>query len=361
MVHGNELETFLRRIPKTDLHIHLLGSIRPATLARLAKKHQLTLPQRGVEEIYEYRDFPEFLEVLRVAARCCVDQDDFALVAYELLEDAHKVGNCKHLELFFSPTEFFDNGVRYRTVLDGLIGGMEAARSDYSITSLLIPCIDRERSAQSAQDMVSEVLAYRRAEVVGIGMDFAEGKGPPQKFVDAFMMAKRGGLKRTAHVCEDNQPLHLAPPRHLQICIDDLECDRVDHGYNLLADPSAVIAARDNATAFCVTVCTAKKSNLVNRMDAIKLMHDAGLSLNIGTDDPYLHHTDLAHSWLKLFTHCGWGIHEARKFALAGVDACWLDKTDKEALRSSIAQEMDQLVVDLWPYIKPAYIAGEIA
>ena len=356
MIQDPVLGDFLRRIPKTDLHIHLLGAIRPATLVTLAQKHGLALPAGDAGQLYAYRDFSGFLNVLRLAARCLVDREDFARVAYELLEDAHRKGNCRHLELSFNPTVFFDNQVRYPTVVDGLIDGMRAARSDFAISSLLIPCIDRERPAQAAWAMVEQVVQHRRDEVAGIGMDFAEGKGPPQLFIEAYRLAARNGLRRTAHVCEDNQPLGLAPPGHLRVCVEDLACDRVDHGYNLLADPRAVIVAREQGIAFDVTVCTAKKGNLGNRMDAIKLMHDAGLNLNIGTDDPYLHHTDLEHSGAKLFSHCGWGIHQARQLALAGVDASWLDDTDKRALREEFSREIDRLIVQVWPRIKPSYI-----
>lgn len=361
MTLTNHLANFLRRIPKTDLHIHLLGCIRPTTLLELARQHELPLPPRGASQIYEYQDFPGFLEVLRIAARCLVDRDDFSRVAYELLQDAHLKGNCKHLELFFNPTEFIDKGVKYTTVVDGLIDGVRAARRDFSISCLLIPSIDRERSAEVAQAMVAEVLRHRRDEIAGIGMDFAEGKGPPERFASAFRMAAEGGLHRTAHVCEDNQPLHLAPPRNLQCCLDTLGCDRVDHGYNLLADPGLVLHARDRGVQFCATVCTAKKSNLVNRLEALRLMCAAGLQVNIGTDDPYLHHTDLEHSWLKLFEHCGWGIGEARRLALAGVDACWLDAGDKRSLRLSFERELDELIVSAWPQFKPGYICGEAA
>ncbi|MFM0729633.1 hypothetical protein PQQ52_03940 [Paraburkholderia sediminicola] len=359
LMHSDEQwKAFLRRIPKTDLHIHLLGSIRLATIGALANKHGVPLPVRGVDKLYEYADFPQFLEVLRVAAQCLVNYEDFSRVAYEVVEDAHVTGNCRHLELFFNPTEFFFNDVSYGTMVDGLIAGMQAAERDFGVTSLLIPCIDREKSAQLAEDMVAEVVKQRRNLVVGIGMDFAEGKGPPERFINAYRLAERGGLRRTAHVCEDNQPLNFAPPRHLRVCIEELKCDRVDHGYNLLADPVDVMYARDLGVKFCVTVCTAKKSNAANRPKAIKLMHDAGLIINIGTDDPYLHHTDLAHSWTRLFEHTGWGIAEARQLALAGVEATWLDESNKRNLKASFAKEIDQLIVEFWPHLQPAYING---
>jgi adenosine deaminase len=114
--------------------------------------------------------------------------------------------------------------------------------------------------------------------------------------------------------------------------------------------------ARDLGVKFCVTVCTAKKINTANRPKSIKLMHDAGLIVNIGTDDPYLHHTDLTHSWTRLFEHTGWSIAEARQLALAGVEATWLHEGEKKNLKASVSKEIDDLIVEIWPQLQPAYI-----
>lgn len=346
---------FLEQLPKTDLHIHLLGSIRPATLIELAGKRGVPIPGKSETTLYRYDNFPEFLELLRVAALSFVDRGDFARVAYELLEDAHRT-NCRHLELFFNPSVFQERGIGYETVVDGLIDGLRQANKDFGITCLLIPSIDREKDGETAVQMVEMVLKSHRDEVVGIGMDFAEGKGPPRNFIRAYHLAGESGLKRTAHVCEDNQPLCLAPPSNFRICIDELGCDRVDHGYNLLADYVDVIAARELRTHCCVTIKTAKKSNLANRMSSVQLMHEAGLLINIGTDDPYLHHTDLNDSWIRQFDHSGWGIREAREIALQGVDACWLDADQKRNLRSDFERKIDALIKEIWPAIRPEYI-----
>lgn len=351
-----EMKQFLSRLPKTDLHIHLLGAIRPETLIALSGKYKVPLPTDSAGALYQYSDFPEFLNLLRIAALALREEEDFTRVAYELLEDAHR-RNCRHLELSFNPSVFLEQGVDYRTVVDGLVAGIRAARKDFGIRCLLIPSIDRERDARTAVEMVETVASYRCDDVAGIGMDFAEGKGPPERFVDAYRLAGKEGLKRTAHVCEDNQPLRLAPPANLALCLDMLECDRVDHGYNLLADPSAVVMARERGTHFCVTIKTAKKSNLANRVKAVDLMQDAGLRINIGTDDPYLHHTDLNDSWISQFAHSGWGIREAREIALDGVDACWLADKEKAALRASFERDIDAAILEIWPALQPAYLA----
>ena len=342
-------EEFLRKIPKTDLHIHLQGAVRPGTLVELARKRGIALPARDPQRIYDYADFPEFLEVLRVASLCMTERDDFCRAAYELLEDAVLTGNCKHLELFFNPTVYQEHGVAYATVVDGLIDGMRAAYRDFGITCLLIPSIDREKSAELAVGMVRDVLADRRDEVAGIGIDFAEGKGPPERFVEAYRHAGKAGLKRTAHVCEDNQTIEQAPPRNVITCIELLGCDRLDHGYNVVADPEIMGVARDRDMHFCTVVFTANKKNIPRRPMTVRTMHDFGLKLNIGTDDPYLHHTDLGNSWVSLFRKLDWGVAEARELCVNGVDASWLPVSEKSALRKQFESAIGELEAQLGP------------
>ena len=58
----------LARLPKTDLHFHMAGTLRPATLVALARQYELPLP-RPVDTLYSYRDFYDFIDVLRIAAQ----------------------------------------------------------------------------------------------------------------------------------------------------------------------------------------------------------------------------------------------------------------------------------------------------
>ena len=113
-------DDFLRLIPKVELHCHLGGTLRPATLMQLAKKHGVHLP-RPMEELYVYQDFYDFIDMLRQIALVLVDADDFALAIYQALEDGLRSGNQRHAEIFFNPQYFYPNGTRYSTMLDGLI------------------------------------------------------------------------------------------------------------------------------------------------------------------------------------------------------------------------------------------------
>lgn len=334
---------FLHLLPKAELHVHLVGALRPRTLSELARKRGLALP-RPEQTLYRYRDFYDFIDVFRLAAQVLVDEDDFARVVHEYVADATRAGNLRHLELFFDPAYHYAQAVSYRTQVDGMRAGIRAAQEDFGISCLLIPSIDRGMGQDAARQVIDDVLAYRPDEVVGIGLDGPEDQGPPAMFAADFQRAGRAGLRRTAHVCEDYAP---TPAANYAICRDILGCERLDHGYRLLADDAIVAQARDDGIPFTCCPKPSTRERDATRIEAITRMADAGLAITLATDDPQMFETDLGDCYERQFIGAGWGPERARHIALASVDASWLDAGDKAALRTRFEQQIDTLLARL--------------
>ena len=328
--------TFLRAMPKTDLHCHIVGTLRKETLAELAAKHDIPLP-RPPAELYDFKDFYVFIDTLRLAATVMRDREDFAKVAYEALEDGHRVGNLVHAEFMFNPQYFYPNGIDYRSMTDGLIDGIRAAKKDFGTSALLIPSLDRQITKSGAMEIAEHIVSYIPDEVAGIGLDGPERAGPPEMFVDVYALARRHGLRATAHVCEDNQTLEEAPPANYYTCRDRLHCDRLDHGYNILSNAQAVRAAREDGLFFNTCTITSAAHNLEKRRNSIRAMREQGLRVTINTDDPVMFKTDIEHSFELLFAAHGWGWVEAKELALNGIEASWLDDSAKDSLKAGLA------------------------
>ena len=337
-----DLEAYLAAMPKTDLHCHIGGAMRPATLEALAARHGVPLA-KPARELYDFKDFYGFIDALRLSATVLRDRGDFARLAYEAIEDGHRLGNLRHAEFMFNPQYYYPAGVAYRTMVDGLCDGIAQGARDFGTSALLIACIDRQIAPAGARAILDDILAYRRDEVVGIGLDGPERAGPPQRFAAIYQIAKRAGLRRTAHCCEDNQTLAEAPPDHYAHCRDLLDCERIDHGYNLLASDAMVRRARDEGLYFNVVSITSAKHNLLKRRQNIARMVEAGLNVTLNTDDPAMFKTDIGHTFKVLFADLGWGMAEARRLSLAGVEASWLDDGAKRALRADFERELRRL------------------
>lgn len=345
--HGPRFMEFLRKIPKTDLHFHLLGAVRPQTLIELAIKHVVELPCYDPAALYRTTDFEQSMQVLRALSHCILDPEDFSRILYEALEDSARKGNARHVEVFFNPTVFQPLGVSYAEMIEGLSDGIRRAERDVRVSCLLIPAIDREKSPRVALQMVKGIGRFPCSHVAGIGMDFSEGKGLAASFEPAYRLAGEMGLKGTAHVCESNQPLALAPPSNVRTCVNELRCDRLDHGYNILADAETVAFARDHGIVFCTCPPTAVPGYRARRAWTIAAMRDAGLKLTINTDDPCLYGSDLEDAWTRLFEITGWGMDVAREFTLNGIDASWLGAEAKQRMRAEFVAEFDRLQTEL--------------
>jgi adenosine deaminase len=334
-----EYTEYLRRVPKVELHCHVEGTLRPATVLDLAKRHDIALPTSKVDEIYAYDTIYEFLEIFRLVNSTVIERNDFARVAYESIEDGVKLGNLKYREMFFNPTLHTTRGVAMATIIDGLVDGCAAAETDFGVRCRLIADVYRQDPPAMALQMTEEVIAHRRPEVIGLGMDAAEAPDPPEQFVESFALAGRAGLHRTSHSAEDG------PAANITTCLDRLGCERIDHGYHILEDPEVVARCRDQGVFF--TCCPTSTAVVYGWPDLtthpITGMIAQGLNVMLNSDDPTMFHTDIGKEYVDFCGQNHYGPEVVRGLVLNGVEATWLDASEKAALRQTFEAELDAL------------------
>jgi len=338
-----DYEEYLRRLPKVELHCHVEGALRPATVVDLARKHDIALPTDDVDRIYDYATIYEFLEIFRLVNSTVIDRDDFARIAYESLEDGVKLGNLKYREMFFNPTLHTIRGVSMSTVVDGLIDGARAAEADFGVRCLLIADVYRQDPVPMAVQMTEQVIELGRDEVIGLGMDAAEAPDPPEQFVECFELAAKAGLHCTSHASED------APPVNITTCLDVLGCERIDHGYHILEDDAVIARCRDEGIHF--TCCPTSTAMVYGWPDLtthpINAMLEAGLLVHLNSDDPTMFRTDIGKEYVDFVGQNAYPPDVAKTMVLNAVDAAWLDPSDKASLRKAFEAEIAQLDAEL--------------
>ncbi|MCU1484502.1 MAG: adenosine deaminase [Actinomycetia bacterium] len=334
---------YLRRLPKVELHCHVEGTLRPSTVADLAKKHGMTLPTPDVDELYSYETIYEFLEVFRFVNSTVIDRDDFARIAYESLEDGVTLGNLKYREMFFNPTLHTPRGVDMATIVNGFADGIKAAEVDYGVRCFLIADVYRQDDPAMALAMTEDVLANRVPELVGLGMDGAEAPDPPEKFVDSYRLAGNAGLRLTSHASED------APPVNITTCLDVLGCERIDHGYHILSDEAVVARCRDEGIHF--TCCPTSTAVVYGWPDLtahpIKGMIEAGLKVHLNSDDPTMFRTDIGKEYVDFIGQNDYSPELAKELVHNGVDATWLSDDEKAAMHKAFDAEIAELDAQL--------------
>jgi adenosine deaminase len=327
--------------PKAELHVHLPGCVRATTLEDLARRHEVRLPLPATELYSRVNSTPTreeaaagpwfpLLRVYDLICRCLRSREDFARAVYEAMEDAHRSSNVVHQELAWSPSVHLALGVTYQEMVAGMVDGMRAAWTDFGMTGGFIAAINREDAPAVALAMVNTVLAHPVEEVVAVGLDFDERKGPPEAFVEAFDAARRGGLHRTAHAGE-----HVAGPAgaaNVATCLDLLGCERIDHGYYVLEDPSVVARCRDEGVPFDVAFTTSRRALRPWRRASVGEMLRAGLRVNLSSDDPQLFPTTVANELSIARGTLGLSDEELMALVRGGVEASFMRAGDRQRL-----------------------------
>jgi adenosine deaminase len=336
-------DDFLRAIPKAELHCHFVGAIPAQVAWDLSRRNGVELPVDGPETLYHYDHFYDFIERYMLIATAVRTVEDFDEAVYATLEEGYRHGNVLYREMFFNPTDHALGGAIYTDMLDGLRRGIARARTDFGVECRLIPSINRQHSPEAALDMVREVVANPCDEVVGIGLDASEPAGPPEKFVEAFRLAGEHGLKRTAHAAEDYSGVVDGPPANITTCLDVLGCDRIDHGYNMFADPEVV--RRVHRQQIPINVCLPGSSIDLRPMRsvAIRRMIDAGLDVSLHSDDPAMHRVTPGETYVIAAKILWLDLDEMTALDLTAIDASWLDDEGKARLQASFTDQIEAL------------------
>jgi len=342
-------DDFVRRLPKAEVHCHLVGAIPATTAWEIAERNGVDLPASGPETLYDFGQFYEFIERYMQVGAAMRTEKDFAEAAYVSLEEGVRLGNLRYREMFFNPTDHYRAGVTYPVMLEGLLDGIRQAEDDFGVRCRLVPSINRMERPDVATRMVEDVLRWRTDEVVGIGLDAAEPAGPPAWFEEAFRLAGDAGLRRTAHVCEDYAGLDGGPPANAVTAIEVLGCDRLDHGYNVVMDPTALRRCREAGVPFTCCQPGSNAQRLPARRRSIEAMIAAGLPVSIHSDDPAMHGSDLGQVYVDAFEALGVDTDAAVDLCLAALDASWLDDTERRELRREFLDEIDVLLEALGP------------
>ena len=332
-----ETSDVLRMLPKAEIHIHLEGAIQPGTAMDLAQKNDVALPECDrVEDLYSYQNLEEFLAVYGAIANSIVSVDDFRRITYEMLRSAATNG-CRYMEFFVSPHAH--HGIPFSRQFEGIRIGMADAESEFGIVSRIIPGMNRELGPSAGEDYLDEILANRRDDLIGLGLDYAEAPYPPEPYAAVFARAAQNGLRLTAHAAESG------PASNIAGSLDTLKVERIDHGYNIVDDPDLVARCREEQIVFTCCPSTTQHTTRWRDLSApdhpIRRMKDAGLAVTINSDDPPMFATDLGQEFEIAHTQLGFSMTEIKDAILTSLKASWLDETTKKQWIEDWAREID--------------------
>jgi adenosine deaminase len=332
-------------IPKVELHCHLEGTVRPATVVELARKHGQELPSDDPTDLYRFSSLDSFLEIFWLVQSLIGDRDDWARVAYEATLDAAPHG-LRYREAFFTPARHLEAGQSLAEIIAGLTEGIDAAERETGVRTALVCDIDRSYGPIAAVELAEDLVTLRRGgkaeRVIGLGMDSTERGVDPADFAPAYEVARVAGLRLTGHAGEDTGPENIAA------ALDALGLERIDHGIAVAEDPRLMERLAEARVPF--NVCPSSNVVIANRYASLadhplRRMRDAGLLVTINTDDPAMTGADLGREYRDVAEALGYEFDEVCRIAAEGIDATWLDDPERRNLRRAFEDEIAQLAV----------------
>ncbi len=341
----------VRRLPKTDLHVHLDGSLRLASVIDLARERKLALPSETPEGLQalvfrpRYASLAEYLEGFRYTVAVLQDQEALERAAFELCEDCQADG-VRYVEVRFAPQLHVGPGFEVPAVVRAVDRGLRRASAAFNarpevaggheppFAAGILLCAmrhfrpefsagfrrffetlpeasEREIHAAASLEVARAAARLRNEEgllVVGIDLAGQEKGYPAEDHAKAYQIAHEAFLGKTVHAGEDYGPESIFQ------AIGDLHADRIGHG-TWLFDETKITSPRirdrkryvENLAEFIadkritIEVCLTSNQQTVPELSADLRRHPFAemrrrrLSTTFCTDNRLVSHTTVSH------------------------------------------------------------------
>jgi adenosine deaminase len=317
-----DLASFIRGIPKAELHLHIEGSLEPEMAFALARKHGVALGFPSAEALrraYDFQDLQSFLDLYYAGADVLRDAEDFFQLTRAYLDRA-KADGVVHAEIFFDPQTHTARGVPMRAVIEGIDRALQQAE----ISTRLILCFLRHLTEEDAVRTLEQAMPWRD-RLCAVGLDSAEAGHPPAKFERVFRRARAEGLEAVAHAGEEG------PPAYIYEALDVLKVSRIDHGVRCVEDPALVARLAAEQTPLTLCPLSNVKLRLFPRMEEhnLKRLLHAGLCVTVNSDDPAYFGGYIGENFLASQRALGLEREDIRRLAANSITASYLPQPDK--------------------------------
>jgi len=316
--------SFVRSLPKAELHLHLEGAIEPATLLEIQHSHGVrdaTLDD--VQKLYQYSDFGGFLTSFKDITAHLKAPADYELITYRLMEHL-KGENVLHAEVYVSVGVCLYRKQDFGAIFEALERGRARGERDFGVSLLWIFDAVRHFGSAEAQRVAELAVLYRERNVAGFGIGGDERRAGPELFREVYAYCAEHGLRLTAHAGETTGPDSIWGALNLR-------AERIGHALTAQQDPDLIqeLSQRQVPVEICVTsnlrtgVCPNLNDHPVRRY------FDEGLMVTINTDDPSMFGTTLSQEYQMLQENFGFSDEHLRELARNSFEAAFLPAEKK--------------------------------
>jgi adenosine deaminase len=333
------IDAFVARLPKAELHVHLVGSASIGTVLELARRHPGSPVPRSLEalrEFYAFRDFPHFAAVYGAVSGLVTEQEDIESLVRGVARDM-AAQNVRYAEIQVTTWDLTHvNGIPRAAVTEALDAGARAALADHGVRIGWIIAFPGDHADRAARDTLDHALSAPPDGLVGFGIGGIEqGRVRHTEVIrDAFRAAVAAGLHSIPHAGE------MTGPETVWEALNELGAERIGHGISSLRDPSLVACLRERQVPLDVSptsnVCTRQVASL--RGHPLPRMLAEGLLVTLNSDDPPMFGTTLSNEYLVAVSVLGLSRAQLAGLAANAVRASFMGADAKQPLLAEIAE-----------------------
>jgi adenosine deaminase len=321
-------------LPLLDLHRHLDGNIRPATIWQLAEQNNIALPTVQFEEFIPYvqiqdseADLLAFLKKLDWGVAVLKNLDDVKRVAYENVEDAFNAG-LHYTELRFSPYYMaMNHNLSITDVVSAVVDGVQAGVKSFNIKINLIGILSRTFGATQCQLELDALLTHKE-KLVAIDLAGDEYNFPGELFVEHFTQVRNAGLQVTVHAGE------AGGAKSVWQAITKLGATRIGHGVATIEDEKLMTYMVNNNIAIESCLTSNFQTGTVKDLSQhpLKGFLDFGIKACLNTDDPAVQSIEIKHEFGVAQQTLKLNDNEISRLQRNAIEVSFLSNNDKSSL-----------------------------
>jgi adenosine deaminase len=308
----------ISRLPKVELHVHLDGSLRPATMLELAAQQGVRLPADDQDRLYramvvaDARNLEDYLRRFEITIELLQTAPAIERVAYEMVADAARQ-NIRYLEVRYCPTLSQRGGLSLEAVTEAELRGLKRGEAEFGVVARVIHCSLRQLSPELSEDIAKHAVEWRDRGVVGFDIAGGEAGRPAGGHARAFEIAAEGGLGITVHAGEAAGAASVAE------AVYRCRANRLGHGTRLYEDPALEEYVRDRRILVEINITSNIQTHAVPSAERHPVRHyvDSGLAVSLSSDNWLMSGTNI--------TEETWLAHRALAFTREEIDRMILD------------------------------------
>jgi adenosine deaminase len=334
----------IARLPKAELHTHLDGCLRPATMIDLARRSRVTLPTSDPDALRRFMvvndaaSLEDYLRRFEFTIPLLQTPEAIERVAYETVEDA-AADNVRYLEVRYCPELSRREGLTLEQVLDAELRGLAQGERDFGVVSRVINCSLRHYEPAVSAEIAACSVRYRDRGVVAFDLAGGEAGRPPAMHREAFDLAAEGCLGITVHAGEAAGAESIADALH------HCHADRIGHGTRLREDPVLQDYVRDRRITVEINITSNVKTRAVARVvdHPVRPYFDAGLAVTLCTDGWLMAGVSLTDEYWLAHSELGFTRNEIDRLILNGFTGAFLPWPERQALAHRVQDELTAL------------------